>query len=69
MFHQHVGQEQVPLIDGVVNGINVVEAVRMHVATSLAQQVNNGRMFRSHCQHERSVTIFVFYLSICPVVN
>ena len=69
MSHEHIRQVKIALVDRVIDRINVVEAVRMHVAAPLAQQVHHGGMLRTHRQHQWRVTIIILDLQLSPVVE
>ena len=69
MPHEHVRQVKIALVDRVVDRINVVEAVRVHVAAALAQQVHHGGMLRPDSEHQRRVPIVVLHLQLGPVVE
>ena len=69
VFHEHVRYEHVALVYGVIDGLNVVEALRVHVAATLAQRVNYGRVVGAHGQHERCVAVFVFELHFGAMVD
>lgn len=44
MLHEYVGHIEVAFVERIVNRLDVVETVRVHVASTLAQRVHNFGM-------------------------
>ena len=51
VFHEHIGEVEITLAQRIVDRLDVVEAVRVHVAAALAQRVNHLWVVRAHRQH------------------
>lgn len=69
VFHKHIGYVQIALVESIVDGLDVVKAVCVHVATAFAQRVHDFRMVGTHSQHQRCVAVVIFGLEFCAVVE
>lgn len=69
VFHEHIGEVEVSLAQRIVDRLDVVEAVRVHVAAALAQGVNHLWVVRAHRQHQWRVAVVVLRLQVCAVVQ
>lgn len=69
VFHEHIGEVEVSLAQRIVDRLDVVEAVRVHVTAALAQRVDHFRVVRANCQHQWRVAVVVLCLQVCAVVQ
>lgn len=62
VFHEHIGEVEVSLAQRIVDRLDIIEAVRVHVTAAFAQRVNHLWVVRANRQHQRRVTVIVFRL-------